>query len=82
MTTQVEVELGGVSDPHIHRCAGGDVTALSDQILLVGTEEASVVPLLNDDEGDTGLISYLQLHACLSDSPQLMREDLVVAELH
>ena len=37
---QVEVELRGVSDAHVHRGPGGDVAALAALLLLVRTEQS------------------------------------------
>ena len=58
---QVEVKLGGVGDAHVHGGPGGDVPALAALLLLVGTEEPRVVTLLHHDEGDAGLVVWLQL---------------------
>ena len=58
---QVEVELRGVGDAHVHRGAGGDVPALAALLLLVGAEQPRVVTLLHHDERDTGLVVWLEL---------------------
>ena len=58
---QVEVELRGVSDAHVHRGPGGDVAALAALLLLVRAEEAGVVALLHHDERDAGLVVCLEL---------------------
>ena len=73
MAAQVEVELRGVRDAHVHRGPGGDVAALADLVLLVSAEEAGVVALLHHDEGDARLVAHLQLHARLSHGSQLVR---------
>jgi len=49
---------------------------LTDLIFLIGTEEPRVMPLLNHNERDSWLIIDLQLHACLADCSQLMRQDV------
>ena len=76
VTAQVEVELGRVSDAHVYGGSGGDVAALADLILLVGAEQSSVVALLHHDEGDSGLITHLQLHTRFSHGSQFMCEHL------
>ena len=76
MTAQVEVKLCRVSDAHVDGGSCGDVAALTDLILLVGAEQAGVVALLYDDEGDSGLITHLQLHTCFSHGSQFMRKYL------
>ena len=76
VTAQVEVELCRMSDAHVDGGSGGDVTALADLILLVGAEQSRVVALLYDDECDSRLISYLQLHTRFSHSSQFMRKYL------
>ena len=58
---QVEVELGGVRDAHVHGGAGRDVAALAALLLLVRAEEARVVPLLHHDEGDPWFVVSLEL---------------------
>ena len=58
---QVEVKLGGVGDANVHGGPGRDVAALAALLLLVGAEESRVVTLLDHDEGDAGLIVWLQL---------------------
>ena len=60
---QVEVELGGVRDAHVHGGAGRDVAALAALLLLVRAEEARVVALLHHDEGDPWFVVWLQLQA-------------------
>ena len=76
VTAQVEVKLGWVSDAHVYGGSGGDVATLADLILLVGAEQSGVVALLHHDEGDSGLITHLQLHARFSHGSQFMRQYL------
>ena len=66
---QVEVELGGVRDAHVHGGAGRDVAALAALLLLVRAEEARVVPLLHHDEGDPWFVVWLQLQAIMMTIP-------------
>ena len=66
---QVEVELGGVRDAHVHGGAGRDVAALAALLLLVRAEEARVVPLLHHDEGDPWFVVWLQLQAIVKTIP-------------
>ena len=61
MGSEIEVELRGVSDAHVHRGPGGDVPALAALLLLVRAEEAGVVALLHHDERDAGLVVCLEL---------------------
>ena len=72
VAAQVEVELGGVGDPDVHRRACRNVSALPTLLLLVRAEEPGVVTLLHHDEGDAGLVVRLQLDASLADGSQLV----------
>ena len=58
---QVEVVLGGVRDVGVHRGPGRHVARAARLVAVVGAEEAGVVPLLHHDEGDAGLVVWLQL---------------------
>lgn len=64
----------------LHECHGiedtGILTVDTHLVFLVGAEEARVVALLDDDEGDAGLVADLQLHARLAQRPQLLRQHL------
>lgn len=72
MTTQVKIKLCGVGNSDIHGGSGRDISASSYLVLAVGTEQSGVVSLLDHDEGNTGLVSQLQLHAGLSHGTQLV----------
>ena len=67
MTAQVEVKLGGVGNAHVDGGAGWDVAAAAGLVLAVGAEEAGVVALLDDDEGDAWAVVAFQFGACLAD---------------
>ena len=77
---QVEVELGGVRDAHVHGGAGRDVAALAALLLLVRAEEARVVALLHHDEGDPWFVVWLQLQAIMMTIPS--SESLIVIVTH
>ena len=49
---------------------------LTALLLLVGTEQSGVMTLLDHDEGDAGLVVWLQLDAGLSDGGQLVLEHM------
>lgn len=61
MAAEIKVELSGVRDAEVDGGAGGDVAGLARLLLLVGAEQARVVPLLHHDERDARLILRLQL---------------------
>ena len=67
MTAQVEVKLGGVGNAHVNSGAGRDVAAAASLVLTVRAEEAGVVALLDNDEGDTWAVVTFQFGACLAD---------------
>ena len=71
---QIEVELGGVGDAHVHGRPRGDVPGLPALLLLVRAEQTGVVTLLDHDERDAGLVVRLQLDAGLADGRQLVLE--------
>lgn len=62
MTAEIKVEFSGVRDAEVDGGAGRDVARLAGLLLLVGAEQARVVPLLHHDERDARLVLRLQLH--------------------
>lgn len=77
MRAQVKVELGRVCDADVDGRARGNVATLADLLLVVGAEEARVMALLHDDEGNARAVVVLEVHARLPDGNQLVREDLL-----
>lgn len=61
MAAQIEIEFCRVSNTDIHSGAGGDVARLAGLLLLVGAEQARVVPFLYHNERDAGLVLRFQL---------------------
>lgn len=73
--TQVEVKLCWVSDANIYGGASRNVATLATLLLLVGTEQSCVVPLLDSDVGYARLVICLQLDAGLPHGSELMLQD-------
>ena len=65
-----------MSDADVDRCSGRNVSGLSGLFFLVWAEESGVMALLNDDEGDAGLVVGLQLDAGLTNGGQLVLQNL------
>ena len=76
VTAQVEVEFSWMCDADIDGGAGRNVESFSDLILLVNSEETSVVTFLNSDEGDSWLVTTFEHHASLSDRPEFALENV------
>ena len=84
MRAKVKIEFCRVSDADVDSRAGRNIARLSGLLFLVRAEESGVVPLLNDDERDSGLVVGLQLDAGLSDCRELVLQNLktVIASLN
>lgn len=76
VTAQVEVELGWMCDSDIDSGAGRNVEGFPDLILLVDSEETSVVTFLNSDEGDSWLVTTFEHHTSLSDGSEFALENV------
>ncbi len=70
--TEIEVELGRMSDSDIDSCSSWNVSRLSGLLFFIRAKESGVVAFLNYDEGDAGFIIGLELDACLANCRQLM----------
>ena len=84
MRAKVKIEFCRVGDADVDGRAGRNVARLSGLLFLVRAEQSGVVPLLNDDERDSGLVVGLQLDAGLSDCRELVLQNLktVIASLN
>ena len=71
-----------MGDSDIHYGSRRDVSAASDLVLPVSTKQPGVVAFLDGNEGDSRLISNLQLHAGLPHSSQLMSKHLPISDKH
>lgn len=70
-----EIKLAGMTDGGVDDSSGGNVTA-AISILSVGNKETSVMALLDEDKGDGGSISGINLTTGSLDGGQFKLEDL------
>lgn len=76
MTAQVEIELSWMRDADVDCCACWNISRLAALFLLVSAEQARVMTLLNDDEGDTGTVVSFKFDTSLADRGQLVLQDV------
>lgn len=77
MRAQVKVEFGRVSNADVDCGAGRDVAALADLLPLVGTEESSVMSLLDNDKRYSGSVVVFECHAGRANSKKFVSQDLM-----
>ena len=73
---KVEVKLCRVCDANINGGAGRDVARFARLLFLFRAEKPRVMPLLDDDEGDSWFVVILQLDASLPEGCELMLKNL------
>ena len=76
MAAQIEVELSWVANSNIHSRSSWDVVASTAAVLVIATEQASVVALLYHNERNARLVTNLKHGASFTDGTQLARKDL------
>lgn len=67
MTAKIEVKLKGMSDVCVHCCSCWDVSTFANPLVFIRTEEASVMPFLNNNVSDAWLVIFLQFDAGVAD---------------
>lgn len=76
MTTKVEIKLGRMSNPHVDSGSSRYVAALPALLFLVGTKKPCVMSLLHDNESDARFVIRFQFDTRLSNSCQLVLQQL------
>ena len=73
---KVEVKLCRVCDANINGGAGGDVARFARLLFLFRSEKPRVMPLFDDDEGDSWFVVIFQLDAILPEGCEHMLKNL------